>query len=77
MTPRQRKVLADFGRQGFIDGVSTVMGILDGSSGLRGYGSVDFELTLRRGKKQLNGDLQDYFLGAIERWARANGRWPT
>jgi hypothetical protein len=42
-----------------------------------GYGSVDFELTLRRGKKKLNGDLQDYFLGAIELSARAAGRWPT
>ena len=29
LTPRQRKLLAAFARQGFIDGVSTVLGILD------------------------------------------------
>ena len=73
LTPRQRKVLAAFARQGFIDGVSTVLGILDGSSGLRSHGSVDFELTLRGRKKKLNGDLQDYFLEAIERSERSPG----
>ena len=66
LTPQQRKVLAAFARQGFIDGVSTVLGILDGTSGLDSYGFVDVELTLRGGKKKLNGDLQDYFLEAIE-----------
>jgi hypothetical protein len=66
LTPRQRKVIAAFARQAFIDGVSTVLGILDGSSGLEGHGSVDFDLTLRGGRKKLNGDLQDYFLEAIE-----------
>lgn len=70
LTPRQRKVLAAFARQGFIDGVSTVVGILDGSSGLGSHGSVDFDLTLRGGKKKLNGCLQDYFLEAIELGAR-------
>lgn len=74
LTPRQRKVLAAFARQGFIDGVSTVLGILDGSSGLDSYGSVDFELTLRGRKKKLNGDLQDYFLEAIERSERSAGQ---
>ena len=74
LTPRQRKVLAAFARQGFIDGVSTVMGILDGSSGLQGHGSVDFELTLRGRKQKLNGDLQDYFLEAIELAERAPRR---
>lgn len=66
LTPRQRKVLAAFARQGFIDGVSTVLGILDGSSGLGSFGSVDLHLTVRGGKKKLNGDLQDYFLETIE-----------
>lgn len=66
LTPRQRKVLAALARQGFIDGVSTVLGILDGSSGLGSHGSVDFDLTLRGGKKTLNGSLQDFFLEAIE-----------
>jgi hypothetical protein len=66
LPPRQQKVLARLARQGFIDGVSTVLGILDGASGLSGYGSVDFELTLRGTKKKLNGGIQDYFLEAIE-----------
>ena len=66
LTPRQRKVLAAFARQGFIDGVSTVLGILDGSSGLGNFGSVDLHLTVRGGRKKLNGDLQDYFLENIE-----------
>jgi len=66
LLPRQQKVLARLARQGFIDGVSTVLGILDGASGLSGYGSVDFELTLRGTKKKLNGGIQDYFLEAIE-----------
>ena len=66
LTPRQRRVLAAFARQGFIDGVSTVLGILDGSSPLRSHGFVDLDLTLRGGKKPLSGDLQDFFLEAIE-----------
>jgi hypothetical protein len=77
LTPRQRKVLADFARQGFIDGVSTVLGILDGSSGLDNYGSVDFDLRLRGGKKKINGDLQDYFLEAIQLAERKAGGRPT
>jgi hypothetical protein len=66
LTPRQRKVLAAFARQGFIDGVSTVLGVLDGSSELRNHGSVDLELTVSGAKKKINGSLQDYFLEAIE-----------
>ena len=66
LTPRQRRVLAAFARQGFIDGVSTVLGILDGSSALRGHGSVDLGVTVNRGRKKLNGSLQDCFLEAIE-----------
>ena len=72
LTPRQRKILAAFGRQGFIDGVSTVLGVLDGSSELRRHGSVDLELVLRGRKKKLNGSLQDYFLEAIERSERSS-----
>ena len=74
LTPRQRKVLAAFARQGFIDGVSTVLGILDGSSELRRYGSVELELTLHGGKKKLNGSLQEHFLEAIEVSERSAGR---
>ena len=70
LTPPQRRVLAAFARQGFIDGVSTILGILDGSSGLDRQGSVDLDLTLRGGKKKLNGSLQDLFLEAIERSER-------
>jgi hypothetical protein len=70
LTPHQRKVLAAFARQGFIDGVSTALGVLDGSSGLGRHGAVDFALTLPGGKKKLNGNLQDYFLEAIERSER-------
>jgi hypothetical protein len=66
LTPGQRRTLAAFARQGFIDGVSTVLGILDGSSGLEGHGSVDFDLRVLGGKKKLNGDLQDYFLEVVE-----------
>lgn len=74
LTPRQRKVLAAFARQGFIDGVSTVLGILDGSSPLHGHGFVDLALTLRGGEKKLNGDLQDSFLEAIELAERSGAR---
>ena len=77
LTPRQRKVLAAFARQGFIDGVSTVLGVLDGSSGLDSHGFVQVELTHRGGKKKLNGDLQDYFLEAIELSERAARRRPS
>jgi hypothetical protein len=73
LTPRQRRVLGAFARLGFIDGVSTVLGILDGSSGLGSHGSVDLDLTLRGGKKRLNGSLQDLFLEAIELSERSAG----
>jgi len=52
--------------QGFIDGVSTVLGILDGSSQLGRHGFVDLDLKLRGGKKPLNGSLQDLFLETVE-----------
>ena len=74
LPPRQRKVLADFARQGFIDGVSTVLGILDGTSALRRNGPVDLQLTVHREKTKLNGSLQDYFLEAIERSERSAAR---
>ena len=77
LTPRQRKVLAAFARQGFIDGVSTVLGILDGSSQLGSHGFVALDLTHRGGKKKLNGYLQDSFLEAIELSERSAGRWAT
>jgi hypothetical protein len=38
---------------------------------------VDLDLTLRGGKKKLNGDLQDSFLEAIELSERSAGRWAT
>ena len=66
LTPRQRKVLAACARQGFIDGVSTVLGILDGVSPLDRHGIVDLALTQRGRKTRLNGSLQDFFLEAIE-----------
>jgi hypothetical protein len=66
LTTRQRRALVAFARQGFTDGVSTVLGILDGTTQLRGHGFADLALTLRGGKKKINGDLQDYFLEAIE-----------
>ena len=74
LTPRQQKVLAAFACQGFIDGVSTVLGVLDGSSGLSGHGFVDFELGLSGAKKKLNGSLQDCFLEAIELSERSSRR---
>jgi hypothetical protein len=74
LTPPQRKVLAAFARQGFIDGVSTVLGILDGSSQLGRHGFVDLDLTLRGVRKKLNGSLQDSFLEAIELTERPRTR---
>jgi hypothetical protein len=57
--------------------VSTVLGILDGSSQLGSHGFVDLDLTLRGGRKKLNGCLQDSFLEAIELSERSAGRRTT
>jgi hypothetical protein len=50
---------------------------VDGSSPLGSVGSVDLDLTLRGGKKKLNGSLQGSFLEAIELKERSPGRRAT
>ena len=74
LTARQQKALVGFARQAFIDGVSTVLGVLDGTTQADRQGFWDLNLTHGARKKKLNGYLQDYFLEAVELSARAPGR---
>jgi hypothetical protein len=70
----ERSLLLAFARQSAIDAISHVLGILDGTSGLPAAPG-QFRLHYGTQSKPLTGDLQDYFLGAVEeagadRWLR-------
>ena len=58
-----RQVVLQIMRQVAIDTVSNVFGILDGTSPIVGR-FEDFKLM--HGRTKLNGDLQDFFLAALE-----------
>jgi hypothetical protein len=66
LTPQERAALVAFARQAFIDGISTVLGVLDGTTPLGKHGFQTLELKRKGRASKVNGDLQDYFLAAIE-----------
>src|SRR5687768_5759065 len=58
LNPRQRAVLVKFARQAFIDGVSTALGVLDGTTPLGKHGFLTLELKRKGRAGKLIGDLQ-------------------
>ena len=65
LSPEQRERFFDITRQVIVDTLSTVLGVLDGSTLLKKYRD-DFHLTYGDGSRQLNGDLQSIFLGELQ-----------
>jgi hypothetical protein len=63
LNQEQRKQFEMAIRQVMVDTISNILGILDGTSILEHYRG-DFNLTYNDDKKQLNGDLQTFFLAA-------------
>jgi hypothetical protein len=63
LNQEQRKQFEMTIRQVMVDTISNILGILDGTSILEHYRG-DFNLTYSDDKKQLNGDLQTFFLAA-------------
>jgi predicted RNA polymerase sigma factor len=63
LSSTDRQLVLRIMRQVAIDTVSTMFGILDGTSPMPG-GLEDFKLTHKA--TRLNGDLQDLFLEAVE-----------
>ncbi len=61
----KRELLIRFGRQAATDGVSTILGVLDGSTFLPNQ-SADFTLHFGNQSVPLSGTLQDSFLEAAE-----------
>lgn len=61
----ERELVIRMMQQSAVDALSNILGILDGTSTLDGYGE-DFTLEYGASKKKLNGDLQDLFLAQIE-----------
>jgi hypothetical protein len=65
MNKEQQTAVRTLVRRVMIDTVSTLLGILDGSSLLDRH-REDFRLTYGKDRTTLNGDLQDYFLADVE-----------
>ena len=63
LTDEQRNSFLVAMRQTYIDSVSEILGILDGSTTLNDWKG---DWTLLFGEHKLNGMLQDYFLEAVE-----------
>jgi hypothetical protein len=61
----QQQLVMRMMQQSAIDAVSYIFGILDGTSSLEGYPD-HFRLTYGKKNEQVSGDLQDYFLAAIQ-----------
>lgn len=60
-----QKVLFEIIGQSIIDTLSNVLGVLDGSTILGNF-KEEFHLTYGDNEHELNGDLQDLFLGDIQ-----------
>lgn len=65
MNEEQRTAVLVLTRKAMIDTASNILGILDGTSLLENYREA-FALTYGAAGRQLNGDLQDYFLADLE-----------
>ena len=64
-------------RQVMVDTISNMLGILDGTSILEKY-REEFSLKYGDDEKELNGDLQDFFLSeeqSLARQRKEGGRW--
>jgi len=65
MTKGQQEAVRLLVRQSMVDTISSVLGILDGTSLLEHY-RERFALTYGEEGEKLNGDLQDFFLAEEE-----------
>jgi hypothetical protein len=65
LPPADRELVIRMMQQSAIDAISSILGVLDGTSTLDGYRG-GFALEHGRSGEKLNGDLQDFFLAQIE-----------
>lgn len=65
MSEPQKEAMRFFGLQASIDTASNILGILDGSSILPKH-REDFSLRYGDSDREINGNLQDYFLSSLE-----------